>query len=242
MVLITTVLVTMPWLIDTAECAVVTDGLISYWTFDNADIDGFTVNDVWGESHGTFVGPAGIVDGGKFGNALDPIPGHVEFDDSNLPAGNDPRTLSAWVNLDSVPEACGSVFQYGSGGDTLLLGIMVGTLATLYMVGWLADVKSDGTMPTGEWNHLTITYDGELLRIYINRHLSKITPVVLRLPLHWHVERIAMGKYGVMEYQGMRISGYLLLLQHPKLPIPPLLVCYVPSVSQRLGDLIRKDV
>ena len=35
------------------------------------------------------------------------------------------------------------------------------------------------------------------------RHLSKITPVVLRLPLHWHVERIAMGKYGVMEYQGI---------------------------------------
>ena len=93
-VLFTTVLVTMPWLIDTAECAVVTDGLISYWTFDNAHIDGITVNDVWGESHGTFVGPTEIADGGKFGEALDPIPGHVEFDNSNLPAGNDPRTLS----------------------------------------------------------------------------------------------------------------------------------------------------
>ena len=57
-------------------------------------------------------------------NALDPIPGHVEFDDSNLPAGNDPRTLSAWVNLDSVLEACGSVIQYGSGGETNLLGMM----------------------------------------------------------------------------------------------------------------------
>ena len=61
-----------------------------------------------------------------------------------------------------------------------------------------------------------------------NRHLSKITPVVLRLPLHWHVERIAMGKYGVMEYQGMRISGYLLLLQHPKLPIPHCLSATYP--------------
>ena len=61
-----------------------------------------------------------------------------------------------------------------------------------------------------------------------NRHLSKITPVVLRLPLHWHVERIAMGKYGVMEYQGMRISGYLLLLQHPELPIPHCLSATYP--------------
>ena len=81
-VLITTVLVTMPWLIDTAKCGgVVTDGLITHWTFDNADIDGFTLNDVWGESHATFIGPAKTVDGGKSGNALDPIPGHVEFDD-----------------------------------------------------------------------------------------------------------------------------------------------------------------
>ena len=89
-----------------------------------------------------------------------------------MPAGNDPGTLSAWVNLDSVLEIHGAIMQYGSAGDTLLLGIMVGTLATLYMVGWLADVKSDGTMPTGEWNHLTITYDGEFARMYINGELD----------------------------------------------------------------------
>ena len=179
-VLIATVLVTMPWLIDTAECAVVTDGLISYWTFDNADIDGFTVNDVWGESPGTFVGPAGIVDGGKFGEALDPIPGHVEFDDSNMPAANDPRTLSAWVNLDSVPEACGSVLQYGSAGETHLLGMMVCKGGTAYVVGWEADMESDGTMERGVWNHITITYDGELLRIYINGEFDKEAPPGLK--------------------------------------------------------------
>ena len=43
-----------------------------------------------------------------------------------MPAGNDPRTLSAWVNLDSVPEACESVIQHGSAGETNLLGMMVG--------------------------------------------------------------------------------------------------------------------
>ena len=55
------------------------------------------------------------------GNALDPIPGNVEFDDSNMPAGKDPGTLSAWVNLDSVPQNTGSVIQWGSAGVTQFL-------------------------------------------------------------------------------------------------------------------------
>ena len=110
---------------------------------------------------------------GESGNALDPIPGHVEFDDSNMPAGNDPRTLSAWVNLDSVPEACGSVIQHGSAGETNLLGMMVCKGGTAYVVGWLADMESDGTIERGVWNHITITNDGELLRIYINGEFDK---------------------------------------------------------------------
>ena len=89
------------------------------------------------------------------GNALDAFPGHVEFDDSSLPAANDPRTLSAWVNLDSVPKACGSA------GETQLLGIMVCKGETAYVVGWLADMESDGTMERGVWNHITTAYDGE---------------------------------------------------------------------------------
>ncbi len=179
-VLITTVLVTMPWLIDTAECAVVTDGLNSYWTFDKVHIDGITVNDVWGESHGTIVGPAEIVDRGKFGEALDPIPGRVEFDDSNLPDRNDPRTLSAWVKLDSVPGACGSVFQWGSLGDTNISGMMVCNGGTGFFVGGHADMQSDGMMERGVWNNITITYDGELLRIYINGEFDKKDPPGLK--------------------------------------------------------------
>ena len=174
--LITTILVVIAWPIDTAECGVVTDGLISYWTFDEADIDGDTVNDVWGESHGTLVDNPEIVDEGKSGNALDPIPGHVEFDDSNMPAGNDPRTISAWVNLDSVPLMDGAVITWGTGADTQLSGMLVREGGTAYFVGAMADMESDGTMEIDVWNHVTITYDGELLRIYINGELDKEDP------------------------------------------------------------------
>ena len=54
---------------------IVTDGLVSYWTFDEKDIDGFIAKDVWGENDGRIVGNPKIVDG-QVGEAL-------EFDGAN---------------------------------------------------------------------------------------------------------------------------------------------------------------
>ena len=54
---------------------IVTDGLVSYWTFDKQDIAGGTVKDVWGENDGKIVGDPKVVDG-QAGEAL-------EFDGSD---------------------------------------------------------------------------------------------------------------------------------------------------------------
>ena len=54
---------------------VVTDGLVSYWTFDQQDVAGGTVKDVWGENDGKIVGDPKVVDG-QVGEAL-------EFDGSD---------------------------------------------------------------------------------------------------------------------------------------------------------------
>ena len=54
---------------------VVTDGLVSYWTFDKQDIAGGTVKDVWGENDGKIVGNPKVVNG-QVGEAL-------EFDGSD---------------------------------------------------------------------------------------------------------------------------------------------------------------
>ena len=42
---------------------IVTDGLVSYWTFDHEDIIVNTVKDVWGENNATIVGTPTIVNG-----------------------------------------------------------------------------------------------------------------------------------------------------------------------------------
>lgn len=49
---------------------VVTEGLVSYWTFDEQDIAGGTVKDVWGENDGKIVGNPKVV-GGQVGEALE---------------------------------------------------------------------------------------------------------------------------------------------------------------------------
>ena len=49
---------------------VVTNGLVSYWTFDRQDIDGNTVKDVWGENDAKIVGAPKVV-GGRVGEALE---------------------------------------------------------------------------------------------------------------------------------------------------------------------------
>jgi len=138
-VLIATVLVAMTWPIDTAECrGVVEDKLIGYWSFD--DIKGDTVNDAWGKNHGTFVGDPEIVAKGKTGKALDAATGYVEFDDANMPAGNDPRTISAWVKLAEkvAQDDDNAVISWGVMGDAKISGMLVrGGKRPISWVKWL---------------------------------------------------------------------------------------------------------
>ena len=86
----------------TTARTVVTDGLVSYWTFDEKDIAENTVEDVWGNNNGTIVGDPNVVNG-KVGDAL-------EFDGTddyiNLTNLGDfgskigMSTFEAWVKTD----------------------------------------------------------------------------------------------------------------------------------------------
>lgn len=81
------------------EAQIVTDGLVSYWTFD-ADTDGKTVKDVWGGNDGSISGDPRTV-AGKIGKAL-------EFDgddhvncgsDASLLLGDTDLSLALWVKF-----------------------------------------------------------------------------------------------------------------------------------------------
>ena len=69
--------------------------------------------------------------------------------------------------------------QFFSGvrvSDAAISGMMVCRAGKGFFVGGLADMESDGIMEQDVWNNITITYDGKLLRIYINGEFDKEEP------------------------------------------------------------------
>ena len=56
--------------LQTAPASIVTDGLVSYWTFDRGYITNKTVKDVWGDNNGTIIGNPKVVPG-QVGEALE---------------------------------------------------------------------------------------------------------------------------------------------------------------------------
>ena len=91
---------------------IVTDGLVSYWTFDRKDIIGNTVKDVWGENNATIVGTPTIVNG-HLKNALkfDGIKDYVNLTTlGNFGAKLGFSTVEVWIKTD-YKEAWTTIFK-----------------------------------------------------------------------------------------------------------------------------------
>lgn len=92
--------------VQTTARTVVTDGLVSYWTFDEKDIAENTVKDVWGNNNGTIVGDPNVVNG-KVGDALE-FDGSDDYVDlTNLGDFGSKvgmSTFEAWVKTDFKQE------------------------------------------------------------------------------------------------------------------------------------------
>ena len=65
MLLVLMFITILAWYATVAEAAVVTDGLVSYWTFDESTIQGDTVEDIFGDNDGTVMGAPEMVEGAK---------------------------------------------------------------------------------------------------------------------------------------------------------------------------------
>ena len=81
---------------------IVTDGLVSYWTFDRDDIIGNTVKDVWGENNATIVGNPTIVNGHlKDALKFDGIKDYVNLTTlGDFGAKLDFSTVEVWIKTD----------------------------------------------------------------------------------------------------------------------------------------------
>ena len=148
----------------------ITDGLVSYWSFNKDSVADKTVKDVFGANDGTMDGNVEVVNG-KVGEALKFSGGHVDCgSDKSLTDIGDQMTLEMWIK----PEKAGWAIIAGisrSGNNS-------------YVVAWSDQNRVDFNIWNGaletwpfhslaqldldKWYHIAGVYDSSEAIIYIN--------------------------------------------------------------------------
>ena len=151
---------------------VVTDGLVSYWTFDKADIEAGTVKDVWGSNDGSISGDPKIVEG-KIGNA-------IEFDgddgvdcglDDSLLLGDTDLSFGLWFSFDNIADK-----NYLIGNFSTQNGQYYHIWGDSGKLVWSIDdnivksqLQSSTTIEVGKWYHAVgVREKGKEIKLYVN--------------------------------------------------------------------------
>ena len=148
----------------------ITDGLVSYWSFNKDSIADKTVKDIFGSNDGKMDGNVEVTKG-KVGEALKFSGGHVDCGASkDLTDIGDQITLELWIK----PEKPGWAIFAGisrSGNNS-------------YVIAWSDQTRIDFNLWNGaletwpfhsvaqpdvnKWHHIAGVYDGSKAIIYIN--------------------------------------------------------------------------
>jgi hypothetical protein len=160
----------------------VTDGLVSFWSFDRATISGDTVKDVWGNNDGTMVDTQVVA--GKINEGLE-FSGSSSLVDIVIDPSldiTDAITIEAWIKLSvwqEDPNRNVIMARYNTDGNRRYLQFSINPsngLAT-YMGHSggtaYAQTQKGGTNPewVGNWVHVAFTWDksdGGLSKLYVD--------------------------------------------------------------------------
>lgn len=161
------------WCADIAQAQIATNGLVSHWTFDKADKEDKTVEDVWGENDGTIMGDTKEA-GGKFGEALE-FDGDGDFVDvtSNVVADGQPEyTITTWFNPKDSTSGTRQMMFETSGSWAISAELSVNNNNLKYSIETLGAtvIKETNIRPEeGIWQHFAIVYkENDYSRIYYN--------------------------------------------------------------------------
>jgi len=163
---------------DIVEAQIVTDGLISYWTFDDSDMEDGVVKDVWGINNGTIMGDPQVVEG-KIEEAL-------EFDglDDYVDCGNDESlniteniTIEAWVKPGQLINAWyyTIVSKRDDSDPSRQFHFDLRSQGKLNFGwrlaadGWHEGSTADVLVEAGDWYHVAVTFDSKSTpKLYAN--------------------------------------------------------------------------
>lgn len=169
------------------ESQVVRNGLVSYWSFDAADVKGNTVIDLVGSNDGTILGAPKQV-ASKFGKAFK-FNGNPDAIDIGAPAngsldfGDDADfSMMAWIKVDKPPELDGgqsTIISKGDGGNNArILWKIITTQVNVTIAneaggGPKVVLASTEGVVDGKWHHVLFVSDrSNATRIYIDGKLD----------------------------------------------------------------------
>jgi hypothetical protein len=147
-------------------------GLVAAYSFNS--ISGSTATDVSGNNNtGTLSGAVPTV-AGKYGGGVsfDGVNDWVTMADSNSLDLTTGMTLMAWVNPAAISASWRTVlFKEGGPGSmnySLYAGEDTGKPIGQVYIGGEQNAVGTSTLPLASWSHLAVTYDGAVLRLYVN--------------------------------------------------------------------------
>lgn len=144
---------------------VVKDGLVSYWTFNKADINGDTAKDVFGKNNGTIKGCKQVA--GKYGEALefDGASNYVEVPNDKSLELWERHTLEAWI-LQKESRSSRIIDKITAGtADGPHLDTHPGTVLRS-CAGNCVSTKKNYSL--NEWHHAVVTFDKGKVVLYID--------------------------------------------------------------------------
>lgn len=145
------------------------DGLVAAYGFDEGS--GASVADASGSGNGGTISGASWSTSGKFGKALDfdGVNDRVTVADSNsLDLTSSGMTLSAWVKPDTVDDYQTVLMKEGTSDMAygLYSSTNTGNRPSFQFYG--NQLLGPSAVSAGSWVHLAGTYDGSMMRIYVD--------------------------------------------------------------------------
>jgi len=164
------VMATSVWYTNVVEAQeIITDGLISVWTFDRSEINGKAVKDICGDNDGTIEGNLKTVNG-KIKEALefDGKDGYVDCgSDKSISTFSKAYSIEAWAHF-AVASNYPGLFQRGDKTTSSEIEIYLQPNANLttvhnrdsiYYVYW-------SPVPLNQWTHIAVVWEKQEWKVY----------------------------------------------------------------------------
>jgi hypothetical protein len=143
---------------------------IGWWNFNDG-----TANDTAGGHNGTAYGDATATDNGKVGKGFI-FDGDGDYiycgNISELPGGNEARTMSLWLKMDTLTGTRTMAWGSNWDGNGHLSSILMQGDGTGGFGGHFVDLNATQPFTTGTWYHIAFTYDGTQGKLYVDGALN----------------------------------------------------------------------